>query len=152
MACKSKHGGIVLETDYLLHKLAIGADRVVLRNYGFGWKVTGKIKPHLTPEQAAAIMRQRRIDIDAKFPARAVYRDLLIDTAGALKNRAKLNTAVGLMPDDPDGVWSTFDDEGIRLDLDDLVKLCAAYRLAVAESKAAAGSAPTNLEAVAEPV
>jgi hypothetical protein len=35
-----------------------------------------------------------------------------------------LATAIAMMPGDPDGVWSTLDDYGVKLDLDDVVRLC----------------------------
>ena len=63
-------------------------------------------------------------------PAVAAYRAALRDMAG-LSKRWKLHTAVTLMPDDPDGVWSEACDgygDNVSADLDDVVELCRLYQ------------------------
>jgi hypothetical protein len=45
-----------------------------------------------------------------------------------LANRGQLNTLVDQMPEDPDAVWSMFDDSGYELQIEDVVRCCRARR------------------------
>ena len=60
---------------------------------------------------------------------------MLHDLAG-LGKAWKLNSAVELMPDDPDGVWSEACDgygDNVHADVSEIVELCGLYRAALRE-------------------
>jgi len=112
------------------------SDGIILKNAGFGWKLHGKVKAGVSPREAFEIARERQICELAKRPALAAYRKELHELAGNAK-RWKLHAAVSLMPDDPDGVWSEACDsygDNCAADLDEIVRLCMLYRLALDES------------------
>lgn len=132
MAKLSAHGAIVGTIDYLTKSKRYMSDGVILRNIGFGWKLAGKIKQGVTPQEAYASSKARYDAQCAEKTAAYLYMKELHAMAGLCK-RWKLHAAVALMPNDPDGVWSEVCDgygDNVHADLDDLVKLCALYRLA----------------------
>jgi hypothetical protein len=53
-----------------------------------------------------------------------------------LEHRAQLNALVDQMPEDPDAVWSFFDDPGYELQIDDVARCCRASRALAATSPA----------------
>ena len=117
------------------------SDGHVLRNDGFGWKLHGKVKAGLTPQQAFDEAKRRMETKLAERPALAAYRKELHDMAGLCK-RWKLHAAVSIMPDDCDGVWSEACDgygDNISADVDEVGKLCQLYKLALAESPTVEG-------------
>lgn len=137
----SAHGSIVWTVEYITHAKRYMSDGVILKNHGFGWKVAGKVKPGVTPDEAcgAAVAHLERQLRDK--PAVAAYRKLLHEMAG-LNKRWKLHAAVQMMPDDCDGVWSECCDgygDNVHADIDEVAGLCRAYKLMmkmVAESVA----------------
>ena len=59
----------------------------------------------------------------------------LFESGYSLPIRGMIFATLELMPNDPDGVWSTCDDYGRRVDLEDLVELSRLYETAMAELK-----------------
>ena len=116
------------------------SDGAILTNIGFGWKLGGKVKAeleHLTPRQLYDRQLQHGKDWEHRQPYAASYKKQLHALCG-LSQRWRLHAAVSLMPDDPDGVWSECCDgygDNVHADLDDIVQLCAAYRLVLLAEK-----------------
>ncbi len=138
MAKVSAHGAIVGTIDYLATSKRYMSDGTILRNQGFGWKLAGKVKPHVTPQVAYENAARRLADQLADQPALARYRQLLHEACG-LSKRWKLTTAISLMPDDCDGVWSEACDgygDNISLDVDEVAEICRAYLAAERERNA----------------
>ncbi len=130
MAKISAHGAIIGTVEYMTHAKRYMSDGVILKNFGFGWKLAGRVKPGIDPRDAygrsAAHLEQQLTE----KPEAACYRRELHSLAG-LSKRWKLHTAVQMMPDDPDGVWSEACDgygDNIHADVDEIVHLCALYR------------------------
>jgi hypothetical protein len=102
------------------------SDGNILVSYGRGWSQYGKLKSGIDPVQSAR-------EAQAKYDARPVEFHLYIKAlmgACALVDRGRLHAAITLMPNDPDGVWSTMDDNmfGRGPDLEDCVRACRAYQ------------------------
>ena len=113
MAKTSAHGAIIGTVEYVTRAKRYMSDGVILKNDGFGWKLYGKVKPHLTPAAAYHHARDKLAARLAELPA---------------------------MPDDADGVWSEACDgycDNIHADVDDVAKLCALYRAAIADKRGA---------------
>jgi hypothetical protein len=106
------------------------SDGTTLMNNGQGWKRHGKLKAHITPEQAFKKHKAHQEAILADIPALAAYRKALHDLA-PLSKRWRLHAAVILMPNDPDGVWSEACDnrhsDNVSASVDEIAKLCALY-------------------------
>ena len=116
------------------------SDGIVLKNIGFGWKLCAKVKPGIDPAQAFANAKRRQEEKMAQYPLTTAYYRLLHDLAG-MSLRWKLHAAVSMMPDDPDGVWSEACDgygDNCSADLDEVVELCRAFRVAQRETMAIA--------------
>jgi hypothetical protein len=113
------------------------SDGKVLKNCGFGWKLGPKLKDGVSVEQAYENQRQKQADFLKSHPQTAAYRKALHAETGLCK-RWKLDLAISMMPDDPDGVWSECCDgygDNVHADLDDIVELCMLYKNAIAEGK-----------------
>ena len=129
MAKLSAHGQEIGRVHFFSHTKAYFSDGAVLKNYGSGWKLTGKVKPHLTPQDAFRNQVKVQNENDAANPARKEYRELLYTLAGMTK-APKLHLAVSLMPEDPYGVWSEVCDgygDNVHADLDEICTLCKLY-------------------------
>ena len=136
MAKVSAHGTEIGTIYFSTSAKRYMSDGTILKHHGFGWKLAGKIKPEFTPESAfrSAVEHQRKALADR--PAFAAYRKLLHEAAG-MDKRWKLNAAISMMPDDPDGVWSECCDgysDNVHCDLDEIVALCRAYKVALMEN------------------
>jgi hypothetical protein len=110
-------------------------DGVILRNSGFGWKLFGKLKPGVLPQQAFAKKLAQEQEMLNRKPALRAFRKALHDLAGIGK-RWKLVQAISMMPDDCDGVWSECCDgyaDNVHADVDDIAELCKLYKAAVEE-------------------
>jgi hypothetical protein len=136
MAKVSAHGHEV-GTIYLLKAAKrYMSDGAVLKNLGFGWKIHGKVKPGVTPQEAFAAVQKKQEEHLAARPAYAAYRKELHAMTG-MCNRWKLHCAVELMPDDADGVWSEACDgygDNCCADVDEVGNLCRLYKIALSES------------------
>ena len=134
---KLSANGVEVGTIYTLRAAKrYMSNGVVLKNIGFGWKRHGKLKAGFTPEQAYALALENQTKALAARPAFAAYRKELHSMTG-LCNRWKLHTAVELMPDDCDGVWSEACDgygDNVSADVDEVGNLCRLYLNAMAES------------------
>ena len=114
------------------------SDGKVLKNIGFGWKLHATVKAGVDVTAAFGNAKARQADHLANRPAYAAYRKELHDMAG-LSKRWKLHSAVSIMPEDCDGVWSEACDgygDNISADVDEVAALCRLYLAAVEESKA----------------
>lgn len=135
MAKVSAHGTEIGTVHFLTYAKRYMSDGVVLKNIGFGWKIHGKIKPGVTPEQAFSNAADRVRAYRAEHPAYSAYRAALHSMAG-LSKRWKLHACVELMPDDPDGVWSEACDgygDNIHADINEVSELCELYKASLRE-------------------
>lgn len=115
------------------------SDGVILRNNGDGWKVHGKVKPGIDPHAAYERLVARLNENLARYPANAAYRKLLHEVCG-MNTRWQRHYVITSMPDDPDGVWSDICGDGygkVHADIEDVVRLCGLYRLALEETTTA---------------
>ena len=143
MAKISAHGSIVGTVEYLTKSKRYMSDGVILLNNGFGWKIGGKVKSHVTPQAAYDGARTRLAEKLAAWPEMAAYIRELHGMAGLCK-RWKLHSAVTMMPDDCDGVWSECCDgygDNVHADVDEVADLCRAYRAVMATRAALATEA-----------
>ena len=138
MAKLSAHGAVIGTVSYLTKDCRYMSDGHVLQNAGFGWKLHKKLKPGVDPATAYQNAQNRLAARLVEYPAASAYRAALHDVAG-LNKRWRLNQTIGMMPDDPDGVWSTACDgwDGVSASLDDIVELCRLYRAALGASAGA---------------
>ena len=138
MAKLSAHGECVGTIDYISESKRYMSDGVILKNIGFGWKLAGKVKPYLNPLTVYQTAKAKyEIALESR-PALAAYRKAIHEACG-LSKRWKLVTAIELMPDDADGVWSEACDgysDNVHLDVDEVAELCRLYSACVAEHKA----------------
>ena len=137
MAKLSAHGAEIGRVEFTTYAKAYMADGTILKNDGFGWKLAGKCKPGVTPQQAFDHQRAAHAETASKRPALTAYRKALHETAG-LSKRWKLNTAISVMPDDPDGVWSEACDgygDNVSADISEVVELCRLYKDAISENQ-----------------
>lgn len=129
MAVLKKHGHEVGRVTLVRYVKAYMADGVILRNYGDGWKVGGKCKPGVTPEEAYAAQVRALGEVS---PAWQAYRNAIIKACPNAGKRCRLHLAIQMMPKDPDGVWSEVTDTigGPRLQMDvgEIAELCRLYQ------------------------
>jgi hypothetical protein len=139
MAKLSAHGVEIGTVSYLTKSNRYMSDGHVLQNAGFGWKLHKKLKPGVDPVTAYQNAQNRLYGRLMEHPAAAAYRAALHDVAG-LNKRWRLNQTISMMPDDPDGVWSTACDgwDGVSASLEDIVELCRLYRAALGAASRAA--------------
>ena len=137
MAKLSAHGQEIGRIFYTTYAKAYMADRKILKNTGSGWKLGGTLKDGLTPECAF----QNAVELQRKHlserQALAAYRKELHSMAG-LCNRWKLHSAIQLLGNDYDGVWSEACDgygDNVSASIDEVVTLCKLYEAAVIESQ-----------------
>ena len=124
----SPHGPELGRLEFMGCRIAIMSDGSVLRNQGAGWKRWKRLKAGVDPVAYAAKARAAYSLRPAEF--HAYIRALA--AACDLAPRAQLNALVDQMPEDPDAVWSLFDDPGYGLLIEDVVRCCRAYRAFVA--------------------
>lgn len=136
MATLKAHGGSIQVLEFTTRKESIQADGTILQNYGQGWKLKGKLKPGINPAEYAAAKLAKLQDKEARMPAYARFKKSLYDHASTIRYR--LAQIVALMPGDPDGVWSEFDNFSYAgtITVDDAVELCRNYQAALAEARA----------------
>jgi hypothetical protein len=135
MARVSAHGTIIGTVEFTTSAKRYMSDGVVLKNHGFGWKIHGKVKTGMTPQQVFERQLAKQNEARQSHPATFAYRKLLHELCG-LSKRWKLHAAVSMMPDDADGVWSEACDsygDNCHAEIDEVARLCALYKLAVKE-------------------
>jgi hypothetical protein len=106
--------------------VVVMSDGAVLQNQGPGWKPWKRLKAGVDPVAFAAKMRAAYDVRPAEFHA---YIRALI-AACDLEHRAQLDALVDQISEDPDAVWSLFDDPGYDLQIEDVARCCQA-RLAL---------------------
>ena len=136
MATLSKHGDFVI-VDFLWHRSAFCEDREVLRNYGSGWRVFGHIKSGASHRVVAADKAAAR---DKLYAQRPCLSELRRQVEGLCPGRAKreyLRSALDLLHDDVDGLYSTLTEHPINLDVDlaDVAELARWFDLAREEGR-----------------
>lgn len=137
MAKLSAHGNEIGRIFFTTSIKAYMADGKVLKNSGFGWKLAGKLKDGLTPEMAYANAIRKQEEFYASRPAALAYKKELHAMTG-ICNRWKLHSAVQMLGDDYDGVWSEACDghgDNVHADIDEVANLCRLYAAAVIEQK-----------------
>jgi hypothetical protein len=141
MARLSAHGVELARRETPTGCITVMADGQIMRNQGFGWKLWKRTKPGVNPVEYARKFNERTAAI---MPEIRDYIKALMNACD-LEHRVRLHTAISLMPQDPDGVWSEFDDySGYSLDLDDICRACQAYL--AAESAVAVATAAAVAE------
>lgn len=109
MATLSKHGTEVLRTDYLTHREVIMSDGKVLRNYGQGWKIKGKVKAGMNPNEAAFEISNWQLKLLINNPFFCEYRKALHSLV-KLENRSYVHNAVKRHGKDCDALFSELED------------------------------------------
>lgn len=133
MATIYKHGELG-QIERLTHKVCYCADGKILKNYGAGWKVWGKLKPGIDPLAHFEKCKANYAEKLQKMPAFANWRKKL-HNAFSFKNRRLAVESIKMLGDDWDGAWASLDDYGIRVDFESFMSVCAAYKLACDEAK-----------------
>src|ERR1700734_4342436 len=105
MARLHAHGTELARRETLTGRIVVMSDGNIMRNDGFGWKIWKKLKRGVDAEKFA---QKFNAWTEALPPEVRAYIQALEDICG-LEHRARLHTAISLMPNDPDGVWSEVD-------------------------------------------
>ncbi len=134
----SAHGTELARAEYIDCRLAVMSDGHILRNQGAGWRTWKRLKAGFNPVAYAAKVRAT---YDARPAEGHAYIRALVEACD-LAHRGQLNALVDQMPEDPDAVWSLFDDPGYELQIEDVVRCCRARR-ALAATNRARGTVPT---------
>jgi len=126
MAKLSAHGEKLDQLEYAGFRLALMADGKILKNYGDGWKLYKSTKPGVNVREHMAKKRELYNQKMAECPA---YASLVKGLAALfpMKSRHMVKVAIEMMPDDPDGVWSSIEDYGMSVGIDEVVELCRNY-------------------------
>jgi hypothetical protein len=134
MAKIRAHGAIIGTVEYIHTAKRYMADGAILQNKGFGWKLYAHVKPHLTPQEAYDHAAQRLSDKLNSNPQLRAYRAAIHNLA-ALSKRWRLATAIQMMPDDCDGVWSECCDsygDNVSASVDEIADVCKLFKAFVA--------------------
>lgn len=129
MARLKAHGIELDRREYATQRVAVMSDGNIMRDFGTGWKLWKRLKVGVDPKEYAAKCRASYNALPEFFHD---YVKTLKDATG-LPFRSRLHELVKVMPSDPDGVYSEFNDHtygGDTVDLDDCVKLCRLYQAA----------------------
>ncbi len=132
MATLNKHGIELARIEKVNYSLAYMSDGQVMKNDGSGWKLWRKVKAGMDVAEVARNAEAKYAEKLRNNPTYATWRKLVHDTVPR-QYRYALTTAVSMMPDDPDGVWSEMDLYGCPIDLDDAVRLCMYYGASINE-------------------
>ena len=137
MATLSKHGQEIGRIKGLTWTKAYFANGDILKDSGFGWKVWGKVKAGMNPEDVFKRHQEHVESVLTARPAYATYKRELHELA-PLSLRWKLHTAVEANPQDPDGVWSDCADgygDNVHASIEEIVNLTRLYLLEEGERK-----------------
>ena len=130
MAKLSAHGTEIGRVMFTTYAKAYMSDGVVLKNAGgSGWKIHGRIKEGVTPTQAYENQKRHQEQYLAQRPEVAAYRKELHKLAGIGK-AWKLHTAISLLGNDVDGIWSEVCDgysDNVHADVDEISHLVQLY-------------------------
>jgi len=137
MAKLANHGHILGTIEHATHSIRYMSDGHLLKNSGFGWKLFKKIKEGINPAEAYQRQANRLIEFYQANPETEKFVKKLHSITG-LSKRWKLFTAIELMPDDPDGVWSEVCDgygDNVHATINEIVELCRLYNVATEAAK-----------------
>ena len=136
MAKLSAHGSELGRLAFTTYSLAYMSDGKILKNGGNGWKLYKKCAPGVTPERAFASAQARRAEFADAHPCLMAYRKELHSIAGMGK-AWKLHTAIELLGNDVDGIWSEACDgygDNVHADVEEIAGLVRLYNAAQDES------------------
>lgn len=130
MATLKAHGNELFRLKAAAFEKAYMSDGTILKNYGDGWKVYGKVKAGLDPVEVAQRKREWAEDLIVSRPAYARFLKLM-QGIGSLRIRSIVMVGLPLLTGDPDGLWAELDDytetRG-RFTFDDILELHDAYQ------------------------
>ena len=129
MASLSKHGQNI-QIEFLTTKKAYCSDGKILKNYGSGWKLWGKLKPGFDWQERAQMAKDNQKQYRSDHPAWAEFIKLVIQYCPSLKKRVYVMTGLEMCSNDPDGLYIDLDDNyetSNYLTFDDVNQLCKAY-------------------------
>jgi hypothetical protein len=113
-------------------RVGLISDGSVLRNQGLGRKPWKRLKAGINPvayaDKALATYDARPAEFHAYIRALVVACDVA--------HRGQLNALVDQMPEDPDVVWSLFDDPAYELQIEDVARCCRARRALAVTNRA----------------
>ena len=138
MAKVNSHGQILGRIEQITKTFQYNTDGTVLINYGTGtWKLYGKVKSNLTPQEAYKIMSEKHSKNENENPFYSKYLSKLIEYCGL--KRGRIHEVIKSMPNDIDGVWSEITDymnyDMPKLSIEEVNELCMLYNLMIEERK-----------------
>lgn len=135
MAAISKHGQNEI-IEYVSFKKAYCSDGKILKNYGSGWKLYGKIKSGYDYKSAYAEAKKNQDKKLKEFPAYAKFFKAIKSLCRSMQKRQLLIQGLSVSSNDPDGLWSDLDGywqtKG-AFTFGDIEKICNAYDKAITE-------------------
>ncbi len=135
MSKLSAHGQEIGRINFTTYSKAYFQDGTILRNSGFGWKIFGKCKAD--PQEVYQNALAQHKDFISKRPGLAKYHKALHSLAGMGK-AWKLHTAIQMLGDDVDGIWSEACDgygDNVHASVEEVQHLVNLYAAAVRESE-----------------
>jgi len=135
MAKLNAHGAELYRVEMANCRIAYMSDGHILRDDGGGWKLWRRCKDGVDPRELAEKKRQFYANVKPERTFRAEFRESMVREFPSLEHRLCCYTAISLMPDDVDGVWSTLDDYGHGVDLETVKHLCEMYQRAGDEGR-----------------
>ena len=109
MAKLCANGTEVGRIHYTTSDISYRSNGKLLKNSGFGWKVYGKLKKEFSPIEAYNRVKTAQESKITQNPAYKDYHKAI--TSIPLSRRWKLLSALNVLGDDYDGVYSTLGDE-----------------------------------------
>ncbi len=127
MATLEKNGEELYRFLTLTSNYSIRSNGHILQNRGTGWKRWKKIKEN--PREYAERLKEKHRLLDEKNPKYVEFRETFHRII-PFKLRNLVYISIQMLPDDPDGLWSSLEDYGIHLSVEECVKLCDLYNKA----------------------
>lgn len=122
------NGGKIGEYHRIFYRLAICKNGRILKNTGSGWSRFLRTKAGVNPE---AFYAKKLAEIErwkTERPAYSAFKEFLHEQF-AFKDFAQIYTGLQRLSNDPDSLWSEFNNFlKIPVDVDTVVKLCQLYR------------------------
>lgn len=137
MARLTAHGMEVGRMYYTTFSKAYMENGVILYTDAGKWKVYGRCKKGVTPQQAFALAQQKQEELYQRNPALKEYRQQLHAITGIGK-AWKLHAAIQLLRDDVDGIWSECCDgygDNVYADVEEIAALVRCYEQALEFAK-----------------
>lgn len=133
MATLYKHGSEIGRIDTTTSTIAYMSDGNIMRNAGNGWKLWKKCKPGYTPEAAFAKAQERQQSGDDANPTRKELRKAMRGITAS--KRWMVMETLNLLGDDIDGAWSTLDDYGFPISLEEIQEIAGYHSAALRRQK-----------------